>query len=396
MPKRKSAQSRKNNGQLAFSPAEDANILQLAPSLNDVRRNEKVIREHSAAFVPSHKYKRTIEDLRSLASMFWPPELSQKEAELSIIPRLLETQDQFIAILSVDVPDLDNLFQVVNSSKLSANMLVKHLTVLADFGGEMLQRINSQFGVIFPSETLDYLWNGKRHAYKFKVLPVPGSLSNTRLGITGKRLLEKLPLTELLQDVIVLLIFGSACVDENAAQILSKCEIGNYLGQSDKLTKFIKQRYIMVSRITAGSQSNSLGQIAQSFVKEYLQAHFEGLGVVITTNGHLPKVTHTDELTNRPTSFDIVVSKDNKYLAVEVSFQVTTNSVIERKAGQARARYEQIENAGHKIAYVIDGAGNFQRENAINILCSYSHCTVAFSLEELNVLCDFIIEYLKL
>ncbi len=115
--------------------------------------------------------------------------------------------------------------------------------------------------------------------------------------------------------------------------------------------------------------------------------------VSITANGHLPGVTHTDEATNRPTSFDFVVSRGNKYIAVEVSFRVTTNSVIERKAGQARARYEQIEKVGHRIAYVIDGAGNFQRENAVGVLCSYSHCTVAFSLDELNVLCEFVKEY---
>ncbi|MFW5666488.1 hypothetical protein [Coleofasciculus sp.] len=32
------------------------------------------------------------------------------------------------------------------------------------------------------------------------------------------------------------------------------------------------------------------------------------------------------------TSFDLVVAYQNNYVAVEVSFQETTNSVIERKA----------------------------------------------------------------
>ncbi|MDB9304345.1 MULTISPECIES: hypothetical protein [Cyanophyceae] len=48
-------------------------------------------------------YQRNVEDLRQLASMFWPLELSKQEAELSVIPKLIETQDQFIAILSVSV-----------------------------------------------------------------------------------------------------------------------------------------------------------------------------------------------------------------------------------------------------------------------------------------------------
>jgi len=44
-------------------------------------------------------YQRTVEELEKVASKFWPDELAQKEAELSIIPKLLETQDNFISIL---------------------------------------------------------------------------------------------------------------------------------------------------------------------------------------------------------------------------------------------------------------------------------------------------------
>jgi len=109
----------------------------------------------------------------------------------------------------------------------------------------------------------------------------------------------------------------------------------------------------------------------------------------------VPGVTHTDENTNRPTSFDLVVNYCNKYVAVEVSFQVTTNSVIERKAGQAKSRFEQIERMNYKIAYVLDGAGNFQRENALKTICSHSHCSVAFSPTELDVLYQFIFNYFK-
>jgi len=338
-------------------------------------------------------YKRNVEKLRELASMFWPSDLSQKEAELSIIPKLLETQDQFIAILSISVSSLDALFQILNSSNLSANLFLKHLVVLADFGGEMIQRLNKEFSSIFLLSRLDYLWNSQEYSYQFKCLPILTGLNNQKLGITGKKLLEKQSLSDLHQDVIAILLFGSNSTDEKTADILAKCEIANYLGQPDKLEKFIKQRYIWVSRITAGAQSNTLGQIAQNFVKEYLDDNLDITGVNIRQNGKLPGVSHTAQ-NNRSTTFDIVVSKEDKYVAIEISFQVTTNSVIERKAGQAKSRFEQIESAGYKIAYVIDGAGNFQRFNAINTLCAYSHCTVAFSHPELEVLCDFLTEYL--
>jgi hypothetical protein len=317
--------------------------------------------------------------------MYWPSELSEVAAKLSVIPLLLKTQDEDIAILSVPVPDLPNLFQVLNASSFSGNLFLKHLVILADFGGEQLQRVNSNFEMLFPSGKMEYLWNGKPHTYSFQALPVT-HLTNSRLSISSQKLLKERKLDKLLQDVAAILIFGSACTDEITAEVLSKCELGDYLGQPEKLERFIKQRYIWVSRITMGSRSNNLGQLAQQFVLEYLEKNLDVESVNFQSNGYIPGITHTDEQTNRPTSFDIVVSKGGKYVAVVVSFQVTTNSVIERKAGQAQARYNQIEKAGYKIAYVLDGAGNFQRETALRTICSYSHCTVAFSRSEPNVL----------
>jgi len=326
--------------------------------------------------------------------MFWPAELSVEAAKLSIIPLLLKTQDEFIAILGVPVPDLHNLFQIVDASSFSGNLFLKHLGILADFGGEQLQRVNSNFHTLFPTGKLEYMWNGAVHVYEFQVLPVR-NLNNHNLGISGKKLVEKRDLNALLQDTAALLIFGSACVDEATADILSKCEIGDYLGCPEKLERFVRQRYIWVSRITMGARSNSLGQLAQQFVLEYVKKHLDLEATEFHANGRIPGITHTNEQANRPTTFDIVVSRAGKYVAIEVTFQVTTNSVIERKAGQAQARHAQIEHAGHKVAYVIDGAGNFQRETALSTLCDYSHCTVAFSRVELDVLCEFIRGHLQ-
>ena len=339
-------------------------------------------------------YQRTVSELQKLASMFWPSELSEEAAKLSIIPKLLETQDEFIAILSVPVHDLGGLFKVVNASSFSANLFLKHLVILADFGGEQLQRVNSNLGMLFPTKSIEYFWNGKQHTYRFQELPI-SNLTNSKLSISSQKLLKERKLDKLLQDVAAILIFGSACTNEITAEVLSKCEIGEYLGQPDKLEKFIKQRYIWVSRITMGAKANNLGQLAQQFVLEYVEKNIGIDDVKFHSNGTIPGITHTDEQTNRPTSFDIVVSKGNKHVAIEVSFQVTTNSTIERKAGQSQARYNQIEDAGYKIAYVLDGAGNFQRETALRTICSYSHCTVAFSSPELKVLCEFIRGYLK-
>lgn len=69
---------------------------------------------------------------------------------------------------------------------------------------------------------------------------------------------------------------------------------------------------------------------------------------------------------------------------------MTTNSTIERKAGQAADRQRLIHECSHKIAYVIDGAGNFQRRSAISTICEHSDYTVTFKDEELDALADFL------
>lgn len=336
-------------------------------------------------------YRRTYEQLEEVASKFWPDELSEMEAKISVIPLLLQTQDQFVSILNIETTDLDSLFEIVEASILPGNLFLKHLVILSDFGGEMLKRVSNEAGSLFREGKLNYLWQGKARTFNFRAFP-DKKFSNTNLKIDGKELFNKHRLDDLQKDALALLLFGSA---HSNSDTLSRCEIGEYLGKPTELATFIKQRYIWVSRITGGAKANSLGQLAQDFVEHYIDGHLELPSTQILRSGRLPNVTHTDSITGRQTSFDIVVSRGNKHVAVEVSFQVTTNSTIERKSGQARGRYEQIEAAGHKIAYVIDGAGNFERQTALRTICAHSHCTVAFSRAELDHLCEFITDFLQ-
>ena len=67
---------------------------------------------------PGRNYQRTFEELEEVASKFWPSELSELEARLSIIPLLLKTQDEFVSILGVNPRELDKLFEIVEASSL--------------------------------------------------------------------------------------------------------------------------------------------------------------------------------------------------------------------------------------------------------------------------------------
>ncbi len=47
------------------------------------------------------KFARSLEELRKKAVLFWPQEIVEREASLSILPLLLKTQEKFISILNL-------------------------------------------------------------------------------------------------------------------------------------------------------------------------------------------------------------------------------------------------------------------------------------------------------
>jgi len=286
---------------------------------------------------------------------------------------------------------MNSLFAILDASGFGANVFLKHLMVLSDYGSEPLQRIKRDYRTYFPDDMLQYAIDGVAVDYRFTGLQSSGQLSNARLKTDAAVSVESRSLSPLYKDLITLLLFGGNATNETIASIFRKCMVGNLIGKSDELREYIKQRYIFVSRITGGAQANDLGQIAQKYARDYLEAKL-GEGYAVRMNGAIPGVTHNDDRTL--TTFDLCVSKDGKYVGIEISFQVTTNSTIERKSGQAHARFAAVEATGNYIAYIIDGAGNFQRQSALRTICENSHCTVAYTDSEFDVLCNFIIEKL--
>lgn len=177
-------------------------------------------------------------------------------------------------------------------------------------------------------------------------------------------------LTTFYKDLVILLLFGSNLIDDQLAEIFSKCTVGNMMGNADELREFIKQRYIFVSRITGGAQANGLGNAAQVYAERYLQKEL-GADYVIKSNGHIPGISHNNRT---ETTFDLSIEHGGKYVGIEISFQVTTNSTIERKAGQARARYEAVNRAGHYIAWDICSGDQLEQEKVIWLPVLQTHC----------------------
>lgn len=329
---------------------------------------------------------REIQDLEDKALKFWPQDISDTEKNSSIIPKLIETQDKFISLLNIsDANPFKWKDTLLSSKTLSGNLFLKHLIVLSDIGGEKLMRFKKELPELFR-KGMKFIWDGKTSTYKFQTLTEKSNWNNKNLSVDGEGLIKSVELNPIMEDVCMLLLFGGSAINNNIpSDITEKCIIGTMLGKTEELETFVKQRYIWVSRITGGAEANTLGQLTQNYVKEYLETKLPNWRI---NKDQLPKVSQNERTS---LSVDIVAkSPAGKFCAVEVSFQVTTNSTIERKAGQAQARQELLHAKGHKIAYVIDGAGNFARQSALRTICQYSDCTVSFKDSELDALVKFL------
>ena len=335
-------------------------------------------------------YNRKFADLEKRAVKWWPKELEATVAAESVIPKLLATQEQFINILKLSGKNSHQVFDVLLASEMPANLFLKHLVILADYGGELMKRLGREFKEVFAIDpatnrrAMQFIFRGQKEAYAFETLPVSG-LGNTKLEIDGAAIVKPVGLSPLYRDMIMILMHG-ATADVAHLAALEKCEIGMLLGDEAAIDKYVREKYIHVSRITTGASANGLGQVAQNFVLEILRGKLNDK-FKITRNGSIV-LTHYNKGGGMP--FDIVVEKGGKKVGVEVSFQVTTNSVIERKAGQAESRLNLMHEDGFWIAYVMDGAGNFQRSSAVSTICNFSDCTVAYSEAEIEVLAKFI------
>ncbi|WP_407162092.1 DpnII family type II restriction endonuclease [Citrobacter europaeus] len=341
-------------------------------------------------------YQRNIEQLREHAVNWWPQNIVEKQSSTSIIPQLVASQDDFISILSLYKDhNPKTLFTLIESSGMPANLFLKHLCVILDYGGEPIQRLGREFDSIFDKDGMSnkhkmiISLDTQEIVYLFEALPVK-ALSNVKLKLDGESLMTPHKLNPLYKDMIMILMYGAFSSSSEHAN-LNACDMAARVGMKDVLDEYIKQRYIYVSKITGGAKANTSGQLLQKYVRSFISENL-GQNYSVVSNGKILLHTESGEIKS---PFDIVIKKGSKIIGIEISFQVTTNSTIERKATSAHNRMVEMHNNGYQIAYIIDGAGNFQRKAAVSMICEYSDCTVAFTNEELSLLCNWVREVLS-
>lgn len=242
------------------------------------------------------KYERTLDELETHACKWWPKEVQEEVQKLSILETLLGSQEKFISILKLtDKNNLVSIFDLLDASKFSYNLFLKHLMVLVDFGSEPLQRVNKDFRAIFPSNKFVYNIGNGDVEYTFFALPTRGKLTNKRMKIdTVENLRSDRVDVQLCKDLIILLMYGGAAIDEDVRAILVKCTPYEYLGDDAKVENFVRQNYIRVSRIIGGKTASDHGNIAQQYAVHYL-TNALGDNYNIRSNGTIPGVTQMME-----------------------------------------------------------------------------------------------------
>ena len=235
------------------------------------------------------------------------------------------------------------------TDSISANYFLEQMCVLANVGGEPLNRIAENFDELFPEGQFRYRWQGKDHVYIFKNLKP--KWSNKSLNIAEDKIDVPVKLTTDMEDVVMVLLFAGLNENPELQESLIRCNLGKYLGNGPAIEKLVKQRYIEISPILKGRDANNTGYVCEDSIFERLNNNLPD-GFRLINKGTIPGVRSN----NKNVKFDgvIIREEDNVHFGFEIMFQVTTNSVIERKANEAEDRFNQCHRQGHLRATAPD------------------------------------------
>lgn len=337
-------------------------------------------------------YKRTLEELAQHTVMYWPAEVREQVAAVDFLQRLVDSHDQFLSIIGASGASPDAWEGVLQGSGLAGNLFLKHLLMVSDVAVEALKKL-PPLHTQFAGGVMKYGWQGNSYEYRFRDTS-NRKVSSGRIFTDTNGLLEDHDMTAHMHDLAMLVLHGAASTNpeqfENA-DLLAKCKIGQFLGNPLALSGHTQRLYLSTGNQSTGAGANARGQALQSFALSILREDLPTAEGWVLSSGSIAGVEAAE---GRETTFDIVVRGPNdKITGVEVSFQETTNSVIERKAREARDVQAQLHARGHALAFVLDGVGNIRiRQRAAATICLYSDCTVGFSLQELRVLANFLRE----
>lgn len=219
-------------------------------------------------------YNRDLEELAKHAVLHWPDSILEIADSKSSLPRLLATQDVFLAILVAASANPDSWKQVMSENRdMHANLFLKHLMILTDLGGEALNKL-PPLSNYFEGGVMEFPWGDGNRIYRFREISEKCTLTNSALKVDARKLAIPSGLSGKIEDVCMLLLFGEAALNDTLPmEVKSRCNVGDYLGNPDELEAFVRQRYIHVSKQVGGATANALGHAVQEYVAHHLSEH---------------------------------------------------------------------------------------------------------------------------
>lgn len=230
--------------------------------------------------------------------------------------------------------------------------------------------------------------------YKYSFTGFGKGTVNTNLSHEG---ISKLN-ANILIDVLNILFFAYATEELGYFTTWRRCRLSEYCG----LTAIDVQDLIILSLVEAHAQiagrvNVNTGSIAEARVRtviEKIKSNNPQFVSIVSTK-RVPEMMLRGEGAK---SFDFVIKLSNpekphipdKYIAFEVAWQETANSVIHRKDSECEEFTRKFTDKNHLICYVVDGVGYFARAQALNSITQNAHFACGLSDKELSLLENFL------
>ena len=308
------------------------------------------------------------DEIITTGKWFWSDDFITANTN-KLLALLQNSYEEFINIISST--KRDKLVEKLMSMNVPRAVLMKHIMIFLDTSAETLDRC-AMYICIMKYEQLTL----PEEVIKFNVLgeKFNRGLSNANIGKANDNLVR---------DLINILVFASESLEFGQFESFKKCNLAKLAGDNDKITKHLFFLPLNSSTQIKQLRAVDFGHQLELYIKKALNPLIDELGVTKTSR-------YNDQ------SFDLVLKKGNRYVIIEIAFQETTNSTLERKGKQAKnGLYESINKNGDKLIYVIDGAGYFKRKRALEDLITYSHLACNVSESGLAKLRHFLENYFK-
>jgi len=332
----------------------------------------------------------TVQTLIDNAEMWWPAEIRREVASQSFADTMIATYPLFRRLLvqSENINQLvDNIRTTNNDNSLPANVMLRHCMLFTDLGWEAIYKwFGDSYEQMFPGGA--YTVNEVQRQIP-KIIKSRVRIETRYITSAFENDLSEAHLQQII-SLVTLLFFGSQLPLEQ----LSRCNMAVYF--QDDGTLFDADcsiKYITVSRQTGGAAAAIGGSVLENTVaiepiQEHLAQNFPDLNLAYRKSYEFIR-------NQSLTSDQWIINLDNqRAVALEVSFQETTNSTIERKRTDAQNRQALFpENIAS--VFVLDGVGTLEhRHNAVQDIIDFSNYVVTARRGQVLLLANWIGNFL--